>query len=66
MIVKQVLLTAPMEMYGEQYGENACSYTATIRRGGVMKNDADRRGGRDNTLQYLPNSLDVSFKSQIQ
>ena len=55
-----------MEMYGEQYGENACSYTATIRRGGVMKNDADRRGGRDNTLQYLPNSLDVSFKSQIQ
>ena len=33
-----------------------------------MKNDADRGGGRDNTLQYLylPNSLHVSFKSQIQ
>ena len=38
LIVKQVLLTAPMEMYGEQCGENACSYTATIRRGWVMKN----------------------------
>ena len=31
-----------------------------------MKNYANRGGGRDNTLQYLPNSLHVSFKSRIQ
>ena len=33
LIVKQILLTAPMEMYGEQCGESACSYRTIITCG---------------------------------